>query len=226
MIVHKYQRKGDYHTATNQECQDVISYVETEEYALAVIADGVTACKYSKIGAGLSCEAVKDFVKLEGSNLFHYPPAKTAYLLVEHILFFLERKAAMCNHDINEYASTLAFALVEKESGKTVLGNLGDGAVLLLAESGRKLLLTPKRHFGQPCLTTTGDAYKSLSLKQINLSLDDTLLLCTDGFLHASWPFLKKLDGDVNIYEQLDSALDLSCEQDDCSYIMVTRTRR
>lgn len=225
MFIHKYQRRGDYHAGRKESCQDAIAYFEDDTYALAVIADGVTGCVYGKQGATCTCEAIKDFVKRERSNLLYYAPEKTAYLLMEHILYFLEKLADLQGHDVQEYAATFAFALIEKDSGRTVLGNLGDCVGFLLYEGGQTMILPMRRHGGQPCLTTTPDAYKAMVLKGTVLSMEDTVMLCTDGLIHGAWSLIRDPRMDLRVYEELDAALDASNEPDDCSYITVTRTR-
>ena len=190
-----------------------------------MLADGATACEKGLEGARLSCESMSKVIKQEGSEFFNYPKEKLAYLLTEHILYYLEcNKTEGC--DIREYGSTFAMVFMEKKTGRTVLVNLGDGAIISVTESGFSYLLKPKRYRGNPCLTTTKGAREAIDIAVCNLALGDSILMCSDGFLDQMAK--EDIASLLNSYdiEGLKRKLSLIENEDDCSYISFTRERK
>ncbi len=225
MVINKFSKTGAYHRSIKRENQDYLHSVEGKDFLAIMLADGATACEKGLEGARISCEAMAGVIKQEGSEFFNYPKEKIAYLLTEHILYCLEcNKSESC--DLGEYGSTFALAYMEKETGRTVLVNLGDGAVITVTENGFSYLLRPKRYRGNPCLTTTGGAGKAVDIAVCGLALGDSILLCSDGFLDQM-----KKEGVVpliNAYdiEGLNRKLSLIENEDDCSYISFMRERK
>ena len=173
MSVNKFSKTGSYHRIINRENQDYVCSMEGSDFLAIMLADGATACESGLEGARLSCEAMAGVIKMEGSAFFNYPKEKIAYLLTEQILYYLEcSKKEAC--DIREYGSTAALAYLEKKSGRTVLVNLGDGAVISVNEEGFSYLLKPKRYWGSPCLTTTKGAGKAIDIAVCTLRPGDS----------------------------------------------------
>ena len=163
MVISKFSKTGVYHRDTKRENQDYLCSVEGKDFLAIMLADGATACEKGLEGARLSCGAMAEVIKQEGSVFFNYPKEKIAYLLTEQILYCLEcNKSDAC--DISEYGSTFALVFMEKKTGRTVLVNLGDGAIISVTENGFSYLLKPKRYRGNPCLTTTKGAGKAVGL--------------------------------------------------------------
>ena len=190
-----------------------------------MLADGATACEKGLEGARLSCQAMAQVIEQEGTVFFNYPKEKIAYLLTEQILYCIE-----CNkheaYDLKEYGSTFALVFMEKKTGRTVLVNLGDGAIITAdGENNYSFLLRPKRYRGNPCLTTTKGAERAIEVSVVNVSLGNMLLLCTDGFLEM----LKNDDVVDRLnnsdFDGLNRVLLSKENSDDCSYISFTRRR-
>lgn len=225
MVINKFSKTGTYHRKLKIENQDYLYSVDGKDFLAIMLADGATACEMGLEGAKLSCESMAKVIKQEGSVFFNYPKEKIAYLLMEQILYCLE-----CNktegRDIREYGSTLAMAFMEKKTGRTVLVNLGHGAIISVTESGFSYLLRPKLYRGNPCLTTTKGAEKAIDIAVCNLALGDGILMCSDGFLDQ----MKKEDiaSLLNSYDidGLNRKLSLIENEDDCSYISFTRERK
>lgn len=226
MFIQKFSKTGSYHRDLGHDNQDYLYSIEGKDYIAIMIADGATACEMGLEGATLSCHAIADVIEHEGSVFFNYSKEKIAYLLTEQILYCIEcNKRDTC--DLKEYGSTFAFVFLEKKSGRTVLVNLGDGAILSgNEENGYSYLMRPKRYRGNPCLTTTKGAQKAIDIDAVNVPLGNTLFLCTDGFLE-----MLKDDEVVNRlksfdYDALNSMLLSKENNDDCSYISFTRKRK
>lgn len=231
MQIHNYCKTGGFHREIGAECQDENLSATMGSYDIAVQADGVSSCRHGKRGAQIACEAVVDFIRLEKENIFIYDSRKLSYLMMEHILYFLENEASKNGTNISDYASTVAFTCVNNHTGEMMLFSLGDGAVFNTSGFQFNTAIAPKRYYGNPCLTTTDGAYKYVEIKKQTLSLDDSVLLCTDGFLHAvgtsssGSSVLRNAMLGKN-FSELDNLLDNTSEPDDIGYIHYTRTRR
>lgn len=225
MIINTFSKTGTYHRKLKRKNQDYLYNIEGKDFLAIMLADGATACEKGLEGARLSCESMSKVIKQEGSEFFNYPKEKLAYLLTEHILYYLEcNKTEGC--DIREYGSTFAMVFMEKKTGRTVLVNLGDGAIISVTESGFSYLLKPKRYRGNPCLTTTKGAREAIDIAVCNLALGDSILMCSDGFLDQMAK--EDIASLLNSYdiEGLKRKLSLIENEDDCSYISFTRERK
>lgn len=225
MIINKFNKTGIYHRSINRENQDYVYSIEGKDFLAIMLADGASGCEKGMEGARLSCEAMARVIKKEGSVFFNYPKEKIAYLLTEQILYCLEcNKLKTC--DIREYGSTFALVYMEKKTGRTVLVNLGDGAIISITENGFSYLLKPKRYGGNACLTTTKGAEKAIDIAVCNLALGDSIFICSDGFLdQMTKEDIASLLNSYNI-EGLNRKLSLIENEDDCSYISFTRERK
>mgnify|MGYP003300636163 CR=1 FL=1 len=225
MVVKQFSKTGSYHDQLSKENQDYLCKIEGKDYLAIMLADGATACEMGLEGAKLACEAAVQIVQKEGNIFFNYPKEKIAFLLTEQILYWLE-----CNteqgKDIREYGSTFLMAFMEKKTGRTVLVNLGDGAIISVTEKGFYYLMKPKKIRGNPCLTTTKGASQAISIDIKNLSLGENIILCSDGFINQ----LSNEDIVVvlNKYdlESVNNKLQMRDNADDCSYISFVRERR
>lgn len=231
MRTDQYIKTGAYHAARLEECQDKIFFTHNSRFAAAAAADGATACRYSGKGAEIACRAVGDFLERESKNIFDFSDEKLSYLLVEHILYFLETETGKTGRELQKYASTMAAAYVEQKTGRTIAINLGDGAAFFTRGNEFQLCLPPRKFQENPCLTTTEDAYKAVEIKRLNLDFGDTLLLCTDEFLRVLETDLRQGGAmrdriAAREFNQVGQILDAAAGKDDCSYIALTRTRK
>lgn len=224
MKIDKFTKTGNYHKETKTDNQDYLCSVETDNFLAIMLADGATACKNGLEGARLACEAMAQVVKKEGNDFFSYPNDKIAFLLTEHILYFLEKN--MKNEDkLEEYGSTFSMAFMEKKNGRTVLVNLGDSAIISVIDSKLNFLLNPKQYRGNPCLTTTKGARKAIDVTEFKLRLGDSIMICSDGFYdHLGDKELVSLleSNDIN---EINKKMSATETMDDCSYILFKRLR-
>lgn len=225
MTIHKFSKKGSSYSEIKKENQDYLYSIDGKEFLAIMLADGATACEKGLEGAKLSCRAVAQVIEQEGDVFFSYPKEKIAYLLTEQILYCIECHMKE-ESDIWEYGSTFSLVFMEKKTGRTVLVNLGDGAIFKVTEQGISYLLKPKKFRGNPCLTTTEGAEKVIDIEVFHLALGESIVVCSDGFL-------KQL-GKENVFsmltsydiEKLNEQLNLLNNADDCSYISFTRERK
>jgi len=229
MKTESFKKTGSYHKSKGEACQDVVRCAEYGTLFAAAAADGVSACRLGGTGALLACQAALDFARCEGDNVFTYSAQKLAFLLMEHVMYFLEREANTNNQPLSEYASTLSAAYISEKTGETRLVNLGDGAIFTVRDDTIYLESAPIQFRGQPCSTATKDAYRFFDVRSSVLQNEDALLLCSDGFLHAMKTLAqsgKTLEDAIHAHTVSDfkTALRQCREPDDISYIYVTYT--
>lgn len=224
MLIEKFSKTGTYHKKAGIENQDCIYSMEDKDYIAIMLADGATGCSHGREGAEIACEAVKQIINTERNRFFSYRLEKISFLLLEHILYFLEQRIPQ-NEDIAEYGSTFSLAYMDKKTGRTVLVNLGDSAVIQTSDKGCSILSEPKRHHGSPCLTTTIGAENYVRAYEYSCPYGYSIMLCSDGF----WTQLISTEltdllnnNDLKNMEKLLSELET---EDDCSYISFTRCR-
>ena len=230
MKIYEYTKTGTYHLQRREGCQDRTLFFDDKKYSLTVIADGVTSCVKASQGAESTCMAVKDFFMIEGNRAFRYSPEKLSYLLIEHILFWLEKRAEKEGADVREYASTVAACFMDKKTGETLALGLGDSVCCRIRDNKTEQIIMPRRFHGHPCLVTTTGACKAMTVKLLETIVEDTLMLCTDGFadaLNQDGAGIGSIDylirqGD---FKELNNRLDNLEIRDDCSYIALSRTR-
>ena len=109
--------------------------------------------------------------------------------------------------------------------------NLGDGTAFELGAYGIKICMAPKRYRGNPCLTTTKEAYKAVEIKRTDILMGEGLLLCTDGFTaiyDANDTRKKTLTGFIvsHRWHELKESLESIKHVDDCSYVALIRDRK
>lgn len=221
MLIRKYSKTGSRHEILGVENQDYLCSVETDDCAAVMLADGASACSRAQDGAKLCCDAVAYVIRKEGAAFFHYPKEKMAWLLKEQILYWIE-----CHKDATEeltdYGSTFILAFMEKKNGRTVLVNLGDGAILTASEKNFSWLMRPKKFGANPCLMTTKGVMKAIDIRVLNIPVGQKVLLCSDGFLYSLPEVLGK-DCRVNDWGEVEEALLNAQTPDDSSYIMMER---
>lgn len=225
MITTKFSKIGSYHEGLNTENQDYLCSIDEKEFLMVMLADGATACEMGLEGARLSLEAVSQIIECEGASFFNYSKEKIAYLLIEQILYWIELKKEK-GSDIEEYGSTFILAFMEKKTGRMVLANLGDGAIISIKKRGFSYLLKPKKFNGNPCLTTTVGANKAIDIKVEKLSFGDKIILCSDGCLEQLNKCKATAISNPYDLEALNRALQTTENTDDCSYISLTRWRK
>ena len=237
MEFHAYKQTGLYHLTRNLPCQDSVYAGRWNRFGMAVVSDGVTACSHGDLGSKLACEAFQEFIQLEGGRIFDYKKEKTAYLLIEHILYFFEKKGLSLARNNNfqserisleNFACTLSAVCLDCVTGNALIIHLGDGEIYDLFPGRNNLLLPPVKHFGHPCFVTTQNSYQLMCRKQMTMKKGESIFLCTDGMLeHLSMDNRNTekicLEAVHPDYRYLDQKMKSLKWQDDAGYAMITR---
>lgn len=223
----KFSKRGEYHKINKAKTEDVIRCRENERFSIIALSDGATSCKSSKAGATIVCNELIRFLLKNAEAFFEFSKIKTAYLIIEQILYKLQLAALKANGELSDYSATLSFCCLDKKTDKLLLFNLGDGAVFELngKESVRiKPLLGPERieKIYTPLITTKA-AYKTAKVKIVDAKKNHSILLCSDGVLKV---FNKNIDDNASLdfggnYESLKEQIRTSDNFDDCSFVLL-----
>lgn len=231
MRFDSFCKTGSYHLSRGAACQDAVRYGVYEDFAVAAAADGASACEHAGEGAEIACRAFVDLAAREQARLFGFSDRKLAYLLTEHILYFLEAETGKRGGALQDYASTITGAVMERKTGNAILVNLGDGAVYQAGAAFVTQLLPPVRFGGRPCLTTTKGAHQAMAVRRTGVLLGEGLFLCTDGLLEAlrgersrAARLLAAMESLRT--ETLRSILDAADTVDDCAWAAIIRDRK
>lgn len=221
----EYTKAGQFHIQSERSCQDRILYRDGDRFAAAAVSDGATGCSFSEIGAEAVCCAAVNYFNDGEVFSDHYSEEKVAYLLNEYILYVLEKTAENNGQSASDYACTLAAVCIDKRQKRAVAVNLGDGAVLRVKNRAVGAWLGPHRINDQPCLFPDRESGRHIRVKYFDLSDQDTLLLCTDGFLYEyGIPDHEELREAVKSLDFLhvNDLLDKIDHEDDLSYVAIS----
>lgn len=224
-MTHSYVKTGALHMQANTPCQDAVFFSETPKLLLIALADGVSECENSHIGAVLACKTAAEYVLEYASTLNEFDDQKVAYLILDQVVFALEEKAAELGCSPESLSSTLCFCCVNRQSRNMVAFSLGDGGVFTIQNGQAELLLAPRQTaLGGTAGTMTRDAYRAVQIRRCALPAGTQVLLCSDGML-------KVLDEPAHSdavrgamacgnFEGLKTLLERAHTNDDCSFIV------
>lgn len=221
MSVQLFSRRGDVHRLQGVENQDAVRYVENEEVLAVILADGASGCERGREGAQMACEAAGKLVLEMGSELFGMLAHRVARMFWLQIRWWINRHRDP-EVDVHEYGSTFCMALIDRRSGRTLVLNLGDGALIRVRGTGSRTVLRPRHYGSGPVLTTTDGGERAMEVKALYLQEGESLVLCSDGLLELrhSTDILEKL---VQMdFAGMEKCMREAKSADDCSYIAVT----
>lgn len=224
-MITAYTKTGSAHARDGIPCQDAVYFAENPKMLFIALADGVSECPNSHIGAQVACRAAGDYLLEYAQSLAAFSDQKLAYLILEQVVFALEEKAAELGCAPESLSSTLSFCCVNRKSRSMIAFHLGDGAVYTLEQENAALLIPPARDgLGGTVSTLTRNAYKAVQIRRASLPGQTRVLLCSDGVLKAaSAPDCTddlRQSLSLGDPEGLKAALDQAENFDDCSFII------
>lgn len=224
-MIFSYTKTGAGHLESGTPCQDAVYTAETAKLIFIALADGVSACENSHIGARTACRTAAQYVTGYASALAGCDDQKLAFLILEQVVFALEEQAAALGCAPESLSSTLSFCCVSKDSRFAVVFRLGDGGIYAITPEETEMLLRPAVcPGGAPASTMTRNAYKAAQIRRLDLPGDTRVLLCSDGVLKALadpalGPELKQCLSGQN-FQGMKALLDQADTADDCSFIV------
>lgn len=176
-LVYSNSKIGNFHRDKGLLNQDVIKFLENDDLAVAVLADGVSATKNGGKGAEITVLTVADFLIKNGKRFISFPKNVAKSLIIYEVQDALKQNAGEC--DIEDFASTLCFALLQKSTEKLMLFSLGDSGVYLLSEKGCvPFAVADKRDVR---FTVSEDAGLFAKLETVAAGDCCGVMLCSDG---------------------------------------------
>lgn len=211
-------RRGRAHAHDGRFREDDAAAEAIGDWLVAVVADGAGSARFSREGSRLACEQVvaslSESVPRLIPNDFDATAAAavagddTANKQVRNLLYqtlcgaafdafkAIESRASSARHAVKDYATTLLIALCRRVEGRVFAGTfwIGDGAIAILVDGGRRTTLLGKPDGGEYSgqtrfLTMTelvSDAHEML--RRVEFAVEDdfcSLILASDGVSDA-----------------------------------------
>jgi len=110
--------------------QDAFGIVETEDYLISIIADGLGSSKHSDFGAKTAVLAVKKSC-LEWRKLNN----RKKEILIQLIHFYWNLYISDSKYEKKECLTTCLFIYIDKKAKCIFLGQLGDGVIYLKSDN-------------------------------------------------------------------------------------------
>jgi len=227
------------HLAAGKGCEDAICTLERNGILACALADGASTRGKSKIGARAAvAEACEELV--EHFDALRASPLSDA--MIFRINLRLSRLAAEYGAKREDFASTLAFVAVR--GAEFVAGNLGDGVVAHVRNSGTTTLVEPEwgEFANLTYFATDHVAVRHTRMVQGEFDGDPgTVVLMSDGGTKRLYDYKSKVlapNGvkigswlfQAGMNEVVDSLRAYMTDtlaprsEDDCSIILVSRT--
>ena len=232
---------GSSHTKNDTPCQDFIYSLTMEEATCIALADGAGSCKYSDIGAKISCIAITEHFTADFDRLFSLSTIEILRYIIHFIRTRIGRKASMLETNKMELSSTLLFLAIKGD--KFLLGHIGDGVIC--GELNGKLVLLSAPENGEFANTTyfvTSRNYKEhFRILRGNASDYTSFFLMSDGAAEALFhkkeqffsPALKTFSSWLDKYQsnEVSAAIKSNMKNlfpkhtsDDCSIIIAHKS--
>jgi serine/threonine protein phosphatase PrpC len=150
---------GTSHISSNTECQDKIDYNDESDTICIALADGAGSCKYSGIGAEISCKATIDYLKQKFDLFWRLAEKEVKRTIIHGIMTRLGIEASKLHCDKSELSSTLLFAAIK--GNRFIIGHIGDGVICGEKDNALVLLSAPENgEFANTTYFVTSNNYK------------------------------------------------------------------
>ena len=189
LSVYYARRRGKSHTDAGTVCQDYCLAETVNGLTVVCAADGHGGSEYvfSDLGAELACTALADVVRRypadDTLDAFVTAEFRSAFLQEwkRQVLDISDEESGTLSAAVRKYGTTVLFAIVSKTHA--VLGQLGDGAILMFNDSGTGQLLRrhgPKIDSSTSSMVSSRAEY-ALETRRFPRSLFPYIILSTDG---------------------------------------------
>lgn len=180
-----FSKTGKNHISKEIDNQDAYSTGSNDRFDAVVLADGISSCKKGGEGAEITVETVKKIFLENGDIIMKSDVKESSSAVLSVLLNELEKNAKQDNEDVEEYASTLAAVLIDRNTKNAFAMNLGDSMILgikgidigivgMPCDSSRGIpstITNLSNHFTDSVMINSKDgSYKY-----------DTYILCSDG---------------------------------------------
>lgn len=180
-MISKLSHAGAYHNFDDRKKQDVVLFAENKRYSVISLADGVSSCEKAKTGAQIACEAVTDLLLQKGGYFMEFEKEKITEFAISHILYEIRKKAKADSWKTEDYSSTVASVLYDKETRKLLFLNLGDGIIIGTQKNVCRILAATQDSTFGCCVTTTKNAALVAKAGVLDSGSLDSVIICSDG---------------------------------------------
>lgn len=172
MNVHSAIIKGP----KKEKLQDALGIINQKYYSLFIVADGVGSSKNSDYGAKKAVVSVEKAV-----NQWRKLVKKDHKVLIQLIHFYWNLLIGDSDFDKKDCLTTCLFAYLDKPEKKILLGQLGDG-LLLLKSKGETVFVKSSDEYNFTKSLGSSKSYSDWNIKNINYDTNDFVVLVTsDG---------------------------------------------
>lgn len=220
--MYLYTKRGTYHIQRNECSGDIVRGLDSGEFVVLTLADGVSSCKYGAKGASMVSSCAMDYVYNQYSTLRFLPREWSVFMLN---LLKKQLNAAVNNdRDLyEEYSSTLMVLVIDKVKGIMHYCNIGDGILMAIDDRKCPIVCMPQGDkSGCPVITTEGIEKKMVS-GTMELNDVNSILICSDGTWKMMYnhntlkPDVKEILLTGN-YSKFKEFISMSDNLDDCSF--------
>lgn len=166
----------------NALCQDKTLVLTSGEDFFLGLADGAGSAQFSDIGAECSLHAIRNFLLENFDDVFSSKDLELVKrVLIKEILSSLKKESDSKGSKIEEFASTLLFAVSKNK--KLIIGHIGDGAILIKKSNETKVLSQgQKGEFANATYFTTSKQILScMFLAKGDINSLNGIILMSDG---------------------------------------------
>ena len=173
-----YKLKGLSHLKDGTNCQDNTCVVETEDYIVAALADGLGSLKYSEIASDVATKSVcKAFDDINCSK-----KELSSYLL-QYVVDNIQHEAEARGLALKEMDCTLVFVYISKNESKAIIGRLGDSAICVFRENNSIALNDGNKSANGTSAVLDRDAIDNFTINLIDYKKEKIkgFILSSDG---------------------------------------------
>lgn len=175
--------------------QDFIYEKQNDDGAFFAVADGVSACKKSGIGAQIACKISADILLDHIEYYFESSEEKVKSLILMNIRNAIQEQANKDECEAEDYASTLCFVCYDKRCNRVMTFSLGDSRIYqIYNDKMRYINCTVSHSDNAVCSAISYSAEREAVLNRRPIDEDEGFLLCTDGM----WKTAERLGLFVN----------------------------
>jgi serine/threonine protein phosphatase PrpC len=156
--------------------EDALGIVNQKYFSVLIVADGLGSAKNSDYGAKKAVIAVEKAV-----NQWRKLEKKEIKVLIQLIHFYWNLLIGDSDFEKKDCLTTCLFAYIDKTSKRILLGQLGDG-LLLIKSKGETVHVKSDEDYNYTKSLGISKSYSDWNIKFIDYDTDNfTLLVTTDG---------------------------------------------
>lgn len=181
MNINELSNIGRHHIDANEDNQDAICHGQNRYFSVISLADGVSTCPEAKSGAEIASKAITNLLLKKGEYFLEFEVEQIAEFALSQILYEVKQRAAQDSKDINDYSSTISSVLVDKKKRKMLSLNLGDSIIMAVENGLCRVIDVPSGNSSGCYVTTTKNVSTMISVKVLDVSLFESIVICSDG---------------------------------------------